>query len=68
MSTLPRHLQSLAPTQSQSLVSNPAQIAMMQLEELRRLNTTLDVGLTEIYDLLERMNESIQTIAMKQKE
>jgi hypothetical protein len=68
MSTLPRHLQSLPPTQSQSLVSNPAQIAMMQLEELRRLNTTLDVGLTEIYDLLERMNESIQTIAMKQKE
>jgi hypothetical protein len=68
MSTLPRHLQSLAPTQSQPLVSNPAQIAMMQLEELRRLNTILDVGLTEIYDLLERLHESIRTIAMKQKE
>lgn len=40
---------------------------MMQLKELRKLNTILDVGLTEIYDLLERLNESIQTIALNQK-
>ncbi len=67
MSTLPRHLQSSAPTLGQSLAPTPAQIAMMQLEELRKLNTILDVGLTEIYDLLERLNESIQTVALNQK-
>jgi hypothetical protein len=59
MSTLPRHLKLQVPT--------PEQVAMMQVEELRKLNTILDVGLTEIYDILERLNESIQAIALKQK-
>jgi hypothetical protein len=59
MSTLPRHLKPQVPT--------PEQVAMMELEELRKLNTILDVGLTEICDLLERLNGSIQAIALKQK-
>jgi hypothetical protein len=58
MSTQPRHLKPQVPA--------PEQVAMMQLEELRKLNTILDVGLTEISDRLERLNESIQAIA-KQK-